>query len=455
MSHKLHRLTSSLYNTPLLIEQNAFKGILGYLGERNLGEVKMDSGEDDPFEMPERYIYNQDTQTGVIELIGPITAKPITMMGFDCGGANYLHLKQDFESLIEMGAKTIAMIVDSPGGTAYSMSDSANYIRKILDENGVELITFIDGMSASAGYGLTCISDKIIGSWDAECGSIGVLVNLWNDSKALEMEGYERTFVTAGSEKVPYAADGSFRDEFIADIQDKVDTCYKNFTEHVATHRGLSVESVRATEAKMYFAEDAIKLGLMDEIMTSEEFFGFLATRAQTNMETKPMSVKDRFFKFSKSDGAQTEMAQLQELQAQLSAAQEQLATMADLKGAVSTLTASLAEKEAAFAGMKAKLAELEGAKAQAAVDSRRAMLAEQLPADQVDMNLNALASLDDASFSVIVGQFKATKDARAASFEEAGGEGVESEAPEKQQSEASLIDKIRAVGVASAKAMK
>jgi septal ring factor EnvC (AmiA/AmiB activator) len=148
-------------------------------------------------------------------------------------------------------------------------------------------------------------------------------------------------------------------------------------------------------------------------------------------------------------------MAQLQELQAQLSAAQEQLATMADLKGAVSTLTASLAEKEAAFAGMKAKLAELEGDKAQAAVDSRRAMLAEQLPADQVDMNLNALASLDDASFSVIVGQFKATKDARAASFEEVGGEGVESEAPKKEESEVSRLEKIRAVGVASAKAMK
>lgn len=452
MSHKLNRLTSSLYNTPLLIEENAFKGIVSYLNERNAGGVET-KGDGDDFSMPERFIYNEDTRTGVIELIGPTTAKPITMMGFDCGGANYLHLKQDFESLIEMGAKTIAMIVDSPGGDAYSMSDSADYIRNLLDENGVKLISFIEGMSASAGYGLTCISDEIIGSWDSEAGSIGVLVQLINSSKALEQEGYERTFVTAGKSKVPYAADGSFRPEFIQDIQDKVDICYKNFTEHVAKHRNMNVADVIATEAKMFYSADAVKLGLMDKVMTSEEFFTYLATEAQNNTEVN-MNVKDRIFKFAKTKEDTVEMANLEELQAQLATAQEQVASMPDLTSQLATLTASLQEKEVAMQALAAKLEGIEVAKAEAAVAQRKLTLSALLPEDKVEESMSMYAGLDDATFSFVTSQLQATKDALAASglMAEAGGEGVVQEA---QAPEAGSQEDILAKGIAAAKSLR
>lgn len=453
MSHKLNRLTSSLYNTPLLIEENAFKGVLSYLKERNSGDVKagMD-GED--FRETERFIYNEDTRTGVIELIGPTTAKPITMMGFDCGGANYLHLKQDFESLVEMGAKTIAMIVDSPGGDAYSMSDSADYIRKLLDENGVKLISFIEGMSASAGYGLTCISDEIIGSWDSEAGSIGCLVQLLNSSKALEQEGYERTFVTAGKSKVPYAADGSFRPEFIQDIQDKVDICYKNFTEHVAKHRNMNVADVIATEAKMFYSADAVKLGLMDKVMTSEEFFTYLATEAQSNTEVNNMmSVRDRIFKFNKTDEGKPTM-NVEELQAQLATAQEQVASMPALTSQLATLTASLQEKEVAMQALAAKLEGIEVAKAEAAVAQRKTTLSALLPEDKVEESMSMYAGLDDATFSFVTSQLQATKDALAASglMAEVGGEGVEQEA---KAPEAGSPEDIVAKGKAAAQKLR
>lgn len=459
MAHSLMRLRASLLNTPHLIDRNSFNAINTYLTERNKnGLPHMDDGEDGDFpKAPDEPHYFPDTKTGILYVDGPLTNRTTGWEAY-CGGTSYESLKSQMEEYVTYGVKTVAMIVSSGGGEAYGMQDSANYVRKLADDNGIKILGFSDGCSASAGYGWLCVADEIISARDSQMGSIGVLIQLINDSKALEMNGYERTFIHAGKDKVPFADDGSFTDAFKSDLQDKVDTLYEEFTNHVADHRGISQQAVKDTEANMFLAKDAIALGLADKIMTIEEFYAYLADYAQSNLEENTMGnqSKNRIFSFmSNSKGSQEEMAQLQELQAQLSAAQEQLASMADLKGAVSTLTASLAEKEANLAGMKAKLAELEGAKAQAAVDSRRAMLAEQLPADQVDMNLNALASLDDVSFSVIVGQFKATKDARAASFEEAGGEGVESEAPEKQQSEASLIDKIRAVGVASAKAMK
>lgn len=441
MSHKLNRLTSSLYNTPLLIEENAFKGIISYLKERNTGEVKAGMDEDEDFRSQERFIYNEDTKTGVIEFVGPTTAKPVTIMGFDCGGANYLHLKQDFESLIGMGAKTIAMMVDSPGGEAYSMSDSANYIRKLLDENGVKLISYVEGMAASAGYGVVAISDEIIGSWDSEFGSIGVLVQLMNGSKALEKEGYERTFVTAGASKVPYAEDGSFRPEFLKDIQDKVDTCYKNFTEHVAKHRKMNVQDVIATEAKMFFSADALKLGLMDKIMTSEEFFTYLATEAQNNTEVN-MNVKDRIFKFAKTKEDTVEMANLEELQAQLATAQEQVAGMSALTEQLATLTTALEQKESNLVELKAKLEGIEKEKAEAATAQRKATLSALLPADKVEESMSMYAGMDDTTFSFITSQLQATKDALAASglmAEVGGSEGVELSAEEVDATQAVL----------------
>lgn len=446
MSHKLHRLTSSLYNTPLLIEQNAFKGILGYLAERNESGIKAEAQDDDDLRDYRRFVYNEDTQTGVIEFIGPTTAKPITFIGFDCGGANYLHLKQDFESLIGLGAKTIAMIVDSPGGEAYSMSDSANYIRKLLDDNDVKLITYVEGMAASAGYGITCISDEIIGSWDSEFGSIGVLVQLWNDSKALEKEGYERSFVSAGKSKVPWEADGSFREGFIQDIQDKVDTCYENFTNHVATHRDMKVSDVIATEARMFFAEDAIKLGLADKLMTQEEFFTYLATVSETNVKESPVaesSTKDRIFKFMNVK-ENAEMAKLEELQTQLEAQQTAHATkLLEASELITSLTAQLE-------GFKEAQALAEQAAATAKLESRKASLSEVMPAEQVETRLSAYAALDDNTFAFMVSELQTAKDARAESFKPAGEEGAEAE-----QTQLSATDAILKAGVEAAKARR
>lgn len=449
MSHKLHRLTSSLYNTPLLIEQNAFKGILNYLSERNEGDIKVEHDEGDgEFQQPKRFVYNEDTATGVIEFIGPVTAKPVTFMGFDCGGANYLHLKQDFESLVGMGAKTIAMVVDSPGGHAYSMSDSANYIRKLLDENGVKLITYVDGMAASAGYGIACISDEIHGSWDSECGSIGVLVQLYNDSKALEKEGYERTFVTAGKSKVPYSKDGSFREEFIQDIQDKVDTCYENFTQHVATHRELPVSAVINTEAKMFFAEDAVKLGLMDSILTQEEFFTYLSSVSESNKGDAPVSesTKERIFKFMNRED-KVEMAKLEELQAQLSAEVEARTQASSALAAQVEMVASLQSQLEVF---KQAQAAAEKAAAEALVAGRKAALSEWVPEADLEAHLQKFSALDEDTFLFMVDQLKTAKEARAESFKAHGSEGAEVDETPK-----TVTDVIRETGVAAAKARR
>lgn len=424
MAHELARLRSKLFDTPLLVDSKSFEAILNYVDKRCEGTVDVTPKADSEFSMYSTLHY-AESNLGVIHISGPLTNKPTGWEAF-CGGTSYESIKEDFEALLEEGVKTVAFMVESGGGEAYGMMDTGNYLRKKADENGVKIISYVDGLSASAAYGLTAISDEIISNRNSEIGSIGVLIRLMNDSKALEMKGYERSFISAGTEKIPFAEDGSFRKEFLDDLQYKVDALYKDFTEYVAEHRNLSVEAVRNTQANTFLAEDAIALGLADKVMTQEDFYSYLSGEAQSNKEGS--SVSNRIFKFNKPTEETLDMTQLAELQAQLTASQEQLAELTSVK---ETLQATFAAQASELSAFKAKVAELEAEKVEAKLSARKAALA----AVKQDALLTSLSVLDDASFEAVVAGFKAQAEVidQSALMGEVGGQGQEV-VPEKPQ---------------------
>ena len=419
MAHEIYRLKSKLVNTPHLIDSSAFEAIMDYVNKRCEGGVDIDKRAEVEDEAPTRYLYNEDTATGVLYVEGPLTYKPVTVMGFDCGGTSYEGLKADFEAMVEQGVKTVAFMVDSPGGEAYAMMDTANYIRNLADSNGVDIIAYVDGLSASAGYGLTAIADQIISSKDSELGSIGVLIRLMNDSKKLEKEGIERTFITAGKEKIPFTEDGGFRKEFLEDLQHKVDVLYEEFTGHVAKYRNMSVEAVRDTQAKTFLAQEAVELGLADKVMTLEEFYEYLAETAQTN---KGSVMKDRIFKFNKKEEI-SEMTQLADLQAQLQAREveltalsEKLEAFASMEGLVAQLQEALADKETQLSQAAEQIAQMETQAKVAKEAARKEKLSAVMAAEKVEGVAASLASLDDEAFATVLSGFAAQKQAIAQS---------------------------------------
>lgn len=447
-AHSLFRFKSMLSNTPHLIDQTSFDAIMEYFDKRaeDSFEVKPKTWFDDdeprkPVD-PHAKFYNESTKTALMYIEGPLTAKATGWEAL-CGGTSYASLKRQMESFVNYGATTVAMIQDSGGGEAHGMMDSANYVRRLADENGIKLISYVDGMSASASYGWSCIADEIIMSADSQVGSIGVLIQLMNNSKQLEMNGIERSFITAGDDKVPFAADGSFTDSFKARLQDQVDVLYDAFTDHVAQHRGMSQDAVKATKANVFLASEAVENGLADKIMTVEDFYTYLADASDQPRQTQRTVIS----KLTTQEEA-IEMAQLEEMQALLA---DKEALLSTTQTTVASLTEQLTSQTAALELLTAKLAEIESAQAQARTDSRKAALSAQLPEDEVEANLSALASLDDAAFAVVVKSMKTGKDKRAAGFNELGGEGAELEA----DTDVDPADAIRAAGIARAKAMR
>ena len=459
MAHTLYNLRSKVFNTPQLMQFDKFESIVQYINARCDGSVEHGSSEEKRDNG--RYSYNDDLKVAVMNIEGPLTYRPVTFMGMDCGGASYQTIKSDFEELVERGAKTIAFYSDSPGGEAFQLFPTAKYLRKLADENQVKIVTYVDGLAASAMYGLAAISDEIVAAPGAETGSIGVVVRLLNDSQALEKAGYQRTFVKAGASKVPFEEDGSFRKEFIADVQAKVDELYEEFVQHVAEYRNISAEAVKNTEAKTFTPEQAIEIGLVDSVLSVEEFYDYLALVAQSNLEESDMSnpLKDMFKLNKKEDKA--EMSQLTELQAlletkeaELSASLDQIATMsahmADMKDQLESLQSfAQAQKDAAEAA-QAEATRIAEEQAQAKIAQRKASLSAVLAEDKVEATFEALASLEDSAFELVVAQYAAAKEALAESFKALGGEGVELE--DTTTSEQGSVNAIRQAGVESAR---
>lgn len=447
MAHSLVHIKNSLVNKPHLVDRQTYHTIMDYIDQRIEGNADI-IGPQVEASSDYSYRYVPETKTGVMHIQGPLTYRTTGWEAM-CGGTSYEMLKEQMDYFVEVGAKTVSMMVDSGGGQAQAMIDSANYIRNLANENGIKIIAYVDGMSASAAYGISCIADEIIMSSDSMVGSIGVLIQLYNDSKALEKAGYERTFITAGKDKVPYDKDGAFTEAFIDRLQEQVDTLYESFTSHVATHRSLDIQAVKNTEANVFMAKEALELGLADKVMTIEEFYDYVADVAQNNIEGN-MDLKQAFKFGTKEDKA--EMAQLQELTTQLEAQGVELAAAlesvkslgAELSGAkelVASLSAELegfkAEKEAAIAAALA-----------AKVSAREAALADVLPAADVPSYMTNMEALSDDAFAFMVGQLAAVKTARAEEFKAVGEDGAE-----LTDEEPDAVDTIKAMGVAAAKA--
>lgn len=442
MAHELLRLREKLCNTPHLIHPTSFETIIDYLDKR------CEDGEaGEPVQGNSRYSYNQDMQVAVLNIDGPLTYKPVTMMGFDCGGTSYQQLKEDFSYLVESGAKTVALNISSGGGEAYQVFATARYMKELAVKNEVKLLSFVDGMAASAAYALASIGDEIILNEGSEVGSIGVVVRLLNNSKQLEKEGVQRIFVTAGDSKVPFDKEGNFRDGFLADLQEKVDFLYDEFTEFVATNRSLSVDAVRATEAKTFLPEKALQLGLADSVMNSEEFYTYLADSVQQKENTM---LKTKLFGMNNKEETidmSVNMAQLEELQTQLSQYEAQLSTLQasleEMGGVKATLEAALGEKETALADAQALVAQLEQEKVEQKLQARKDKLAAVTSTDQVEALAASLSSLDDAAFSTVVGAMAAQAKALENSemFTEVGDQGVEASVEDAAAPKTSTTD--------------
>jgi hypothetical protein len=299
---------------------------------------------------------------------------------------------------------------------------TADMIRQKADQYGAKIYTYIDGMAASACYGLIAISDEIIAHPDSQAGSIGVVIQLMNNSEKLKKEGYKRKFITSTDSKVPFDEEGEFKEDFLADLKESVDKLHTKFVAHVAKYRPMSEADIDGLKAKVFDSEKAVQLGLVDKVMDHAEFQTYLENLAEKQQETN-MSFFSRKAKaqanveqpkaaLAAKQQEELEMADkalLDGMQAKLDALQAQFDS--DIAEAVAALDEKDAELNAALkelADAKEALAAIEADKAQAALDAKKAKLEAVVGTEMCSDLFPALSALDASAFDKVVASYEA-----------------------------------------------
>lgn len=429
MAHKLPRLEKKkIFNIPHLITPNSFESVMDYILSRPDGMMTKEELAVARDIKKQNKTSLGETSIAVIGVSGVLTYEETWLTAL-CMMSSYQGIVSKMEQAVEEGYSTVVLDVDSGGGEAYGAFETAKQLRKMANDNNIRLIAYVDGISASAAYCLSAAADEIIVNPYAEVGSIGVLTKLVNDSEKQKKEGISTTYIYAGDNKIPFDAEGEWREDFLADLQGKVDKLYTSFTENVADMRGIPVQAVVDTQAKMFNADEAISLKLADKVMERSEFADYLADLN----EGKEMPITSLF---SKEKNEETMSNTTPE--------------------AVAPVTATLSEADAAMiADLQNKLATLEAHNEQlkaSAVEEAKAKLAAQL-ADFSFVNdapslAEALYAMDAEDSNVVLKTLAAAQEAVEASIAEPmaieGEEEPEEEKDDIAKAKASLEEKIK-----------
>lgn len=152
--------------------------------------------------------------------------------------------------------------VNSGGGEVAGCAEAG----AIIASAKTPTLAVIDSRCYSAAYWLSSQVDRLVSIPSGGAGSVGAMSMHIDVSEMMESYGMKVTLMYAGKHKV----DGNAYEKLDADVKEKIEAhleeIRQDFAETVAEGRGITLESVLATEADCYTAQQAVELKLIDSI---------------------------------------------------------------------------------------------------------------------------------------------------------------------------------------------
>ena len=166
------------------------------------------------------------------------------------------------------GAKAVALVINSPGGSAVQSHLIFSRIRLLAKEKKLPVIAFVEDVAASGGYMIACAADEIIGDESSIVGSIGVVGASFGFVDALQKLGIERRIYTAGDRKVMLDPFKPEDPEDVARIKALQAEIHSNFINLVKDSRGARLTGPEKTlfSGEYWLAGTALGYGLIDRM---------------------------------------------------------------------------------------------------------------------------------------------------------------------------------------------
>lgn len=202
---------------------------------------------------------------GVLPISGPITK-----YNGECGEPGAIQRSTWLADLNRrQNISSIVLLLDTPGGEARA----AHTLTTSIEKSKKPVLAFVDGMAASLGMWITAATDEVyLGSSMHEVGSIGSYVMIpdmlgWYESQGLKVHEIYAPQSEEKNRDVKDALKGDYT-SIKKDLALHVD----QFINYVKQQRPKAAGTVSEWgTGKMFYAADAIKLGLADGVRTFEQ----------------------------------------------------------------------------------------------------------------------------------------------------------------------------------------
>lgn len=281
----LPHLAARLFGAPLLIHRPKLDVILAVLGPRvGVTDLAAPVGHTPA----DRSTLNANPSIAVIPIHGTLVRRTVGLEA-ESGLASYTSIAGQLDAaLANPNVAAILLDIDSPGGESGGVFDLADRIRSAAGVKPVWAVA--NDMAFSAAYALASGASRIFVSRTGGVGSIGVIAMHVDQSVKDAQDGVRYTAVFAGDRKNDLNPHEPISDEAHAFLKSEVNRVYGLFVETVAKHRGLEAEAIQATEAGLFFGQDAIAAGLADAVGTFDDALLQLAE----SVSSSPMATATR-----------------------------------------------------------------------------------------------------------------------------------------------------------------
>jgi protease-4 len=182
-------------------------------------------------------------------------------------------LRDRFERAIKQiendkSVKAVVLEIDTPGGTVTASDEIYSRILKLKAQRNIPVVTAMGGLATSGGYYVACASDEIFVQPTTLTGNIGVIMQRFNYSGAMEKVGVADASVTPEGAKFkdlgsPYKPETP---EGTTYLRGFAEDFYRQFKAIVEKGRAgkLKDKIDRIADGRVFTATDALKLGLAD-----------------------------------------------------------------------------------------------------------------------------------------------------------------------------------------------
>ncbi|MDA9930040.1 S49 family peptidase [Alphaproteobacteria bacterium] len=200
----------------------------------------------------------------VVRLSGVIASSSQTRRGLSLEGVEP-QLKKAFSVT---GAKAVALIINSPGGSPVQSALIGQRIRALAKKADIPVLAFCEDVAASGGYWLAVSADEVYANAASVIGSIGVVSAGFGFDRAIEKLGVDRRVYTAGKNKMildPFAPEQGADVDRLKSLQSEI---HQQFITHVVDRRGakLKGEHDDLFNGAFWTGLAAVDLGLIDGI---------------------------------------------------------------------------------------------------------------------------------------------------------------------------------------------